>query len=98
MIEFCSELAINVLHIDMQVMHEIYDYQRYHHLFGDVTFCHFLCHFVLFRPFSFCGVEVTFSSRTPSLFIVIIIKLRTMQQNLGMQPMHMLILSGGTVE
>ena len=39
MIEFCSELAINVLHIDMQVMHEIYDYQRYHHLFGDVTFC-----------------------------------------------------------
>ena len=39
MIEFCSELAINVQHIDMQVMHEIYDYQRYHHLFGDVTFC-----------------------------------------------------------
>ena len=39
MIEFCSELAINVQHIDMQVMHEIYDLQRYHHLFGDVTFC-----------------------------------------------------------
>ena len=39
MIEFCSELAINVQHIDMQVMHEIYDYQRYHHLFRDVTFC-----------------------------------------------------------